>query len=67
MKELLHEKNFQYNNSVESIEEKVSSRDSEFVSQEIILKGFEINQEIQLAFEDEIEGSKKQALMLHIF
>ena len=67
VKELLNAKNFQYNNSVENIGEKVSSQDSEFVSQEIILKGFEINQEIQLAFVDEIEVSKKQALMLHIF
>ncbi|KAA0966574.1 transcription antiterminator [Sporosarcina sp. ANT_H38] len=66
VKELLRYKNFQFNNLLESTEEKISNQDTEFVSQEIILKGFEINQEIQIAFADEIEGSKKQALMLHI-
>ncbi len=67
VKELLRFKNFQFNNSLESSEKKISSQDTEFISQEIILKGFEINQEIQLAFTAEIETSKKQALMLHIF
>ncbi|MFJ7734799.1 BglG family transcription antiterminator [Lysinibacillus sp. NPDC097287] len=67
VKELLCNNSFQYNNSVESIEEKISSKNTEFISQEIILKGFEINQEIQLAFVDEIEVSKRQALMLHIY
>ena len=66
VKELLRFKNYQFNNLLESTEEKISSQDTEFISQEIILKGFEINQEIQLAFMDEIEASKKQALMLHI-
>ena len=67
VKELLRYKNFQFNNLLESNEEKISSLDPEFISQEIILKGFEINQEIQSAFKDEIGVSKKQALMLHIF
>lgn len=66
VKELLRFKNYQFNNLLESNEEKIGSRDTEFISQEIILKGFEINQEVQLVFADEIEASKKQALMLHI-
>lgn len=67
VQELLRYKNFQFNNLLESTEETISSQDTEFISQEIILKGFEINQEIQLAFTDEIGATKKQALMLHIF
>lgn len=67
VQELLHYKNFQFNNLLESTEETIGSQDTEFISQEIILKGFEINQEIQLAFTDEIGATKKQALMLHIF
>jgi transcriptional antiterminator len=66
VKELLRFKNFQFNNLLESTEEKISDKDNEFISQEIILKGFEVNQEIQLAFINEISESKKQALMLHI-
>lgn len=65
--ELLHNKNFQFNHLLESTEVKMISEDTEFISQEIILKGFEINQEIQLAFAEVIDESKKQALMLHIF
>lgn len=67
VQELLRYKNFQFNNLLESTEETIGSQDTEFISQEIILKGFEINQEIQLAFTDEIGATKKQALMLHIF
>ncbi|QNK87011.1 transcription antiterminator [Sporosarcina sp. resist] len=67
VQELLRYKNFQFNNLLESTEETIGSQDTEFISQEIILKGFEINQEIQLAFTDEIGVTKKQALMLHIF
>lgn len=67
VEELLRYKNFQFNNLLESTEETIGSQDTEFISQEIILKGFEINQEIQLAFTDEIGATKKQALMLHIF
>lgn len=65
VEELLEHKNFQFNNLLES-SGIADSQDPEFISQEIILKGFEINQEIQLAFKEEIDSSKKQALMLHI-
>lgn len=65
VEELLEHKNFQFNNLLESSGIAIS-QDPEFISQDIILKGFEINQEIQLAFEGKIEQSKKQALMLHI-
>lgn len=64
---LLRNKNLQFNSLLESGERPVPNEDADTLSQEIILKGFEINQEIQMAFADEIEESKKQALMLHIF
>lgn len=40
---------------------------SEEISQEIILKSFEISQEIMNAFAEEIIENRKDALMLHIF
>lgn len=67
VQELIGYKKFEFNNLLESSDEKTLSQDSEFTSQEIILKGFVINQDIQLAFKDKIQTSKKQALMLHIF
>lgn len=43
------------------------NEDIENVSQEIILKGFEVLQEILSAFTDDIEETRIQALQLHIF
>lgn len=41
--------------------------DSEEISQEIILKGFEIAHDIMRAFPNEIDDSRKQAFLLHTF
>lgn len=49
------------------IEFQTNISDSEEISQEIILKGFEISHEIMRAFPNEIEESQKQAFMLHTF
>lgn len=65
--ELLERKNFQFNHLLENVQEQTTRQDAEFMSQEIILKGFEINYELQFLFEDRIDESKKQALTLHIF
>ena len=67
VQELLSYKDFQFNNLLESTEEKISSQDPEFISQDIILKGFAISQGIQLAFVNEIKEEKRQALILHIY
>ncbi|PGS54248.1 hypothetical protein [Bacillus sp. AFS041924] len=41
--------------------------DSEAISQEILLKGFEISHEILKAFTNEIDGGQKSAFILRIF
>ncbi|SDY14895.1 Transcriptional antiterminator [Evansella caseinilytica] len=43
------------------------TEDAETISQEIILKGFEVLQEIVSVFSNDIEASRLQALQLHIF
>ncbi|WP_088066774.1 BglG family transcription antiterminator [Gottfriedia luciferensis] len=47
--------------------EKIQNDDAEAISQEILLKGFEISHEILGTFHDEIEENRKSAFMLHIF
>lgn len=43
------------------------NEESENLSQEIILKGFEVLHDILSAFKEDIEETRKQALQLHIF
>lgn len=58
---------YSYQPSLPRHNERLANEESEQVSLEIMLKGFEIFHEISIVFQDDIREERKQGLQFHIF